>query len=612
MKKTICFVLGVLLVLAFAQCHKDEVKEVPFETFEAIVNDSVSQILQEVVVDDNVYDALPALANRLMQMEAVETAEVRNHDVFITFTDGMQHIILFRVEQDQEWPVDPPFANLRKQAETNEVGKGNMVGDKKVIVWEPFNLEAGDNAFLSLMPHLHEAEGIDAKYVSFQQCDIASLDSLVGNDYVIIHTHGAEGGDWMATREFITAEKNRQYREMISQGLLCGVTVERVTTPLQTLRPANVYAVSGDYIRSLQGRFDNSIIYGGFCHSMEESGGLRNAFLEKGTGAAFVGFNGSVWNFYNVFVCTYFSEYLIADRMSAGEAYDATHGYVPDYPLLDDDGNVEAPNEFRWADAGNRDARLFMLPDIPTNNLVAYYPFSGNADDASGHGNNGLLSGQNVPVLTVDRKGRIDNAYEFGGYYNPNWIRVPNSESLQFDKELTISLWLQHSEFAGMDGWGSFSTTGPGFAALCKAGDGNACFPGLYITTGIGADGEGLHISTNNSNGNAHNHDNWNHDINYDFATYQLGDWVHIALVVNDIDKVMYVNGREVAQDEVDKEADFSSMNQQDLYIGVMAGRNSGFGWGGGFWYPFNGKIDDIRIYNRALSAYEVKALARE
>ena len=286
---------------------------------------------------------------------------------------------------------------------------------------------------------------------------------------------------------------------------------------------------------------------------------------------------------------------------TTGEAFDL---FTSVYP--------QASYGTAFAKAGRDDVTWYEIPPVPTDGLVAYYPFNGSANDASGNGNNGILSGQNPPVTTMDRKGHADSAYEFGGYYNPNWIRVPNSASLQFDKEFTISFWIQHTEFAGMDGWGSYSTTGPGFAPVCKAGDGNACFPGLYIMTGIGADGEGIHIGTNNSNGNAHNHDTWNHDINYDYRRYQLGDWIHIALVVENTNKILCINGLEAARDELGLEANFSSMNQQDLYIGVMAGRNSGFGWGGGFWYPFYGKIDDIRIYNRALSPFEVKALYQE
>lgn len=33
---------------------------------------------------------------------------------------------------------------------------------------------------------------------------------------------------------------------------------------------------------------------------------------------------------------------------------------------------------------------------------------------------------------------------------------------------------------------------------------------------------------------------------------------------------------------------------------------------GGHYWNPRDGKLDDIRIYNRALDPFEIKALSRE
>ena len=45
-----------------------------------------------------------------------------------------------------------------------------------------------------------------------------------------------------------------------------------------------------------------------------------------------------------------------------------------------------------------------------TNGLVAYYPFNGNANDESGHGNNGTVYGA---TLTADRFGRANSAYSF-------------------------------------------------------------------------------------------------------------------------------------------------------------------------------------------------------
>ena len=44
---------------------------------------------------------------------------------------------------------------------------------------------------------------------------------------------------------------------------------------------------------------------------------------------------------------------------------------------------------------------------VPTNGLIAYYPFNGNANDVSGNGNNGTINGAN---LTNDRINSANSA----------------------------------------------------------------------------------------------------------------------------------------------------------------------------------------------------------
>ena len=57
---------------------------------------------------------------------------------------------------------------------------------------------------------------------------------------------------------------------------------------------------------------------------------------------------------------------------------------------------------------------------LPAQGLTAYYPFNGNADDASGNGNDGVNQGA---ALTSDRFGHKNSAYHFaGGAY----IRIPD------------------------------------------------------------------------------------------------------------------------------------------------------------------------------------------
>jgi hypothetical protein len=74
---------------------------------------------------------------------------------------------------------------------------------------------------------------------------------------------------------------------------------------------------------------------------------------------------------------------------------------------------------------------------VPTNGLVGYWPFSGNANDVSGKGNNGTVNGA---TLTTDRFGNVNSAYSFDG--TSNTITTSNSFCSNLNtKDVTISLW---------------------------------------------------------------------------------------------------------------------------------------------------------------------------
>ncbi len=69
---------------------------------------------------------------------------------------------------------------------------------------------------------------------------------------------------------------------------------------------------------------------------------------------------------------------------------------------------------------------------IPTNCLVAWYPFNGNANDESGNGHNGTVNGA---VLTTDRFGNPNHAYSFDGI-------TANITNLTITNEKSISVWI--------------------------------------------------------------------------------------------------------------------------------------------------------------------------
>jgi hypothetical protein len=72
-----------------------------------------------------------------------------------------------------------------------------------------------------------------------------------------------------------------------------------------------------------------------------------------------------------------------------------------------------------------------------TNGLVAFYPFNGNADDATGHGNDGTVVGA---TLTADRFGTPNRAYSFNGV--SSMILLPETLFGPTDAAWTVSVWI--------------------------------------------------------------------------------------------------------------------------------------------------------------------------
>jgi hypothetical protein len=76
------------------------------------------------------------------------------------------------------------------------------------------------------------------------------------------------------------------------------------------------------------------------------------------------------------------------------------------------------------------------LLDLNTN-LVAYYPFNGNANDESGSGNNGVV---HLATLTTDRFGVADSAYAFDG--SSCYIEIVDGTPFDFESNFAVSLWI--------------------------------------------------------------------------------------------------------------------------------------------------------------------------
>jgi hypothetical protein len=211
-----------------------------------------------------------------------------------------------------------------------------------------------------------------------------------------------------------------------------------------------------------------------------------------------------------------------------------------------------------------------------TEGLVAYYPFNANANDESGNGNNGTVSGA---TLTTGRKGDANGAYSFDG--SNDFISVADDPTLDLSSALSISVWIYPEgglvdgdsivEKRETDGWGRYAV----WTRVTVA-------PGVQFggNDGIGPQTDPRVISS---------------------ATIGLDDWYHIVGTFDGSKLRIYVDG--VPAGEADQTESFTQ-SDQPLYIGAdPLPPDNKF---------FQGRIDDLRLYNRALDQSEIDLLFNE
>ena len=217
-----------------------------------------------------------------------------------------------------------------------------------------------------------------------------------------------------------------------------------------------------------------------------------------------------------------------------------------------------------------------------TNGLIAYYPFNGNALDFSGNNNNAAVV---TATPTADRFGNPNSAYNFAGISNPQIIRVPNSPSLHFTNQATFSLWVKMNSYYGMNGWGQTVTNG---VHMLFSKDFDQCC--LYEAISGMPNGEFYTGGCTNG---------WYSGINFadTVSGSSIGQWYNLTYVYTPTQGRIFSNGQLIATKT--GTTSFANSNSKDLYFGRL---NS-------FWYPLNGKLDEVRFYNRALSDAEVLQL---
>jgi len=216
---------------------------------------------------------------------------------------------------------------------------------------------------------------------------------------------------------------------------------------------------------------------------------------------------------------------------------------------------------------------IASLPkELTGDDLIAYYPFNGNAYDKSGNYNNGTE--YYGVTLTEDRFGKPDSAYSFDG------------------KKAYIQL--RRPIFNNLSSW-----TWSGWVYQLNSSNPYIYAEGIPSTTfQIWTPSEIRIIIWN-----LYKPSNWLESKSTP-AAFQPNQWNHLVITLDQGGVGTgalnyYVNGEFISSTIGQKE-----YNPNDRY--AFIGRNTD---GNNF---FAGKLDDIRIYKRALTAEEIKQLYDE
>jgi hypothetical protein len=222
------------------------------------------------------------------------------------------------------------------------------------------------------------------------------------------------------------------------------------------------------------------------------------------------------------------------------------------------------------------------LPSNLQTGLVGYWPFCGNANDASGNGNNGTVNGA---TLTADRYGNPNSAYSFDGgdYITANSIASTN---------LSVSVWYNSNANSIYN-----PTTGHPPIGSQLIGQGTQLSPTAYCDYALGlttyngsqqiALEQGLPPSTY-------------FQMYYGNTTFNHANWENMTLTVQGSTAKIYKNGILLST------FTFTGSLQNVGSILAFGARQIGNS-GNPLCNFYTGLLDDISIWNRALSAAEVQ-----
>ena len=229
-----------------------------------------------------------------------------------------------------------------------------------------------------------------------------------------------------------------------------------------------------------------------------------------------------------------------------------------------------------------------MVEEVIVNPLpsdpIVWFPFNGNTNDESGNALNGVLyEGE----YTACRSLLDDSSLQLNIDDNPSWgeendrVEVDYSPLLN-SNNLTISAWVNLNGKVGRYSNRSYSIVSRWDYENNGTPDERISYaffinPDLNIEFG----GKGQVI---------------NSDI-----PITLNEWYHVAITIDSWEVKIYLNGSLIHKEDVNGDLTLPN-NDNNLILGERRQYN-------GYWYHFDGKLDDVGMWGRALTPCEINDL---
>jgi len=233
------------------------------------------------------------------------------------------------------------------------------------------------------------------------------------------------------------------------------------------------------------------------------------------------------------------------------------------------------------------------------SNLIAHWKFDEGAGttagDPSGNSNDGIISGATWTT------GQIEDALDFDGL--DDRVSVPDNSSLDVSGAITVSAWVKVDVNSGKltilaktIGGGYYSAGGFFLAFRDDTGYSDGTFRLIFGKANSTSGSGGGNYGTNTS---------WDRVVS-ETNTWETGAWYHVAATwdgtTNSESMKMYINGLLNATHAAGQATMLT--NKYPLQIGRILYEEP--------WNQFDGKIDDVRIYNRDLSAGEIEKIYKD